>query len=409
MSAVYVAGVGGSRFGRHDASVKQLVAEAVTEALADAGGTLADLQVAFFATAGQGHMEGQSMVAGQVALRALGAGGLPVFNVENACASSSSALHLARMHLAAGAAEIALVVGVDKLISADKEKSFTFFDGGWDVHEAADGLARLQRAAPALPIPAGQDSDGRRSVFVDIYAQLARMHMQAFGTTQRQIAAVAAKNHSHSALNPKAHFTHALSVDEVLAARTISWPLTLPMCAPISDGAVAAVVCSDAGLRRLDRWRAVRVLASAVRSGTDRPYEAHDRHLCRLAAQEAYAQAGVGPRDVSLAEVHDATAFAEIQQMEALGFCDPGEGGAFVESGRSALGGALPVNVGGGLLSRGHPVGATGLAQIHELVVQLRGEAGLRQVPSARIGLAENGGGFAGVEEAAACITILGR
>jgi acetyl-CoA acetyltransferase len=246
---------------------------------------------------------------------------------------------------------------------------------------------------------------------MDIYAAFCRAHMARFGTTQRQIAAVAAKNHAHSVHNPLAQYREACSIEQVLAAPPITYPLTLPMCSPISDGAAAAVVCSEAGLKRLgiDRARAVRVHASIVQTGSDRAPEALDRHLTVLAARRAYEKAGIGPRDVSVAEVHDATAMGEIIQVENRGLCDFGEGGPMAERGESTLGGRIPVNPSGGLESKGHPIGATGLGQIFELVTQLRGEANRRQVEGARFAIAENGGGLHGVEEAVACVTILGR
>jgi acetyl-CoA acetyltransferase len=200
-----------------------------------------------------------------------------------------------------------------------------------------------------------------------------------------------------------------MTIDEVLAARMICWPLTLPMCSPISDGAAAAVLVTAEGLRHFGRARAVKVRASVLASGQDRSAAEVERHITHLAARRAYERAGVGPEDMSVAEVHDATAFAEIVQTENLGFCAFGEGGMIAERGDTRLGGRIPVNPSGGLGCKGHPIGATGLAQIHELVVQLRGEAGARQVQGARMGIAENGGGFMGVEEAAACITILAR
>jgi len=407
---LYIVGVGITHFTKHpDKSVKDLVRAAVEEALADAGCGRELIQAAYFATAGQGVIEGQQMVAGEVALKAMGITGIPVTNVENACASSSTALNAAQLYVAAGAGDICLAVGVDKLFSPDKEKSFSVFDGAFDVHNREGQLALLQGLAPSVKPPAGTQEPGQRSVFMDIYASLARLHMERFGTTQRQIAAVAAKNHVHSTRNPLAQFQYPLTIDEVLAARTISWPLTLPMCAPIGDGAAAAIVCNEDGLRKLQRSRAVRLMASVLRTSTERPADRYERHLCHLAAFEAYERAGVGPEDMSLAEVHDATAFAEIQQTEALGFCAFGEGGPMAESGATSLGGRIPINVSGGLLSRGHPIGATGLAQVYEMVTQLRGEAGARQVDKARFAIAENGGGFNGVEEAVTCITILGR
>ncbi|HKY92878.1 MAG TPA: thiolase family protein, partial [Nevskiaceae bacterium] len=199
------------------------------------------------------------------------------------------------------------------------------------------------------------------------------------------------------------------SVDEVLGARPIVWPLTLPMCSPISDGAAAAIVCTASALKRFDARRAVRVKASVLAAGRVRPVEAYDQHVCRLAAQRAYDEAGIGPEDISVAEVHDASAFAEVLQSENLQFCAIGDGGPLAESGATKLGGRIPINPSGGLESRGHPIGATGLAQVHELVTQLRHEAGSRQVEDARFAIAENGGGFLACEEAAACITILAR
>jgi len=222
---------------------------------------------------------------------------------------------------------------------------------------------------------------------------------------------VAAKNHGHSVHNPLAQYREAMSVAEVLAAPPISYPLTLPMCSPVSDGAAAAIVCNAAGLKRLqgDARRAVRVLGCVLQTGSDRAADDLQNHLVRKAAERLYAQAGVAPQDVGVAEVHDATAIGEVLQSELLGLVPEGQGGLAAERGETALGGRIPINPSGGLESKGHPIGATGLGQVFELVAQLRGEAGSRQVPGARIALAENGGGLAGVEEAVACLTLLGR
>jgi acetyl-CoA acetyltransferase len=209
-------------------------------------------------------------------------------------------------------------------------------------------------------------------------------------------------------LNPLAHFRKAMSTAEILAARPVTGPLTVPMCAPLTDGAAAVVVCNAKGLRRLGARKPIQVLATVLQTGTVRPLSAWDRSVTRLASMMAYEQAGLGPEDVSVAEVHDASAFGELLQTELLGFCDIGGGGRFAESGATRIGGRLPVNPSGGLESKGHPMGATGLAQIYELVHQLRGNCGARQVAGARIAVAENGGGLYGGEEAAAAITILG-
>ncbi|MBP7661830.1 MAG: thiolase family protein [Burkholderiaceae bacterium] len=412
MSNVYIVGVGMTPFGKMpDVSIKAMTRQATEAALADAGIGGQSLQAAYFANASQGHMEGQQMIRGQVALRDMGIGGIPVVNVENACASGSSAVNLAVNFLKAGEGDVALAVGAEKMFSRDRDLMFSVFDSAWDVSQAERIRDRLLALGEGLEIPPGTTSSKPYSVFMDVYAAFSRFHMKRFGTTQRQIAAVAAKNHRHSQHNPLSQYRDVYSIEEVLAAPPITYPLTLPMCSPISDGAAAAVLCTEEGMRRLgiERSRAIRVLACVVQTGSDRDPSQLERHCTALAAKRAYEKAGVGPADVSVAEVHDATAMGEIIQVENLGFCAFGEGGAMAERGDTTVGGRIPVNPSGGLESKGHPVGATGIAQLHELVGQLRGEAGARQVAGAKIALAENGGGLQGIEEAVACITILGR
>jgi acetyl-CoA acetyltransferase len=387
-------------------TVKDLTREAVREALDDAGAQMSDVGAAFFTTATQPHLEGQYAVPGEVALRSMGFSKIPMVNVENACASGSSALHLATAYLRAGMADIALAVGVEKMAIEAKEKVMELFTGGVDVHNAEETFARLRKLAEGIVAP---PVAGHRTVFMDIYAYFARTHMKAYGTTQRQMAVVAAKNHYHSTLNPKCHFQKDMSVEEVLAGRPLAYPLTVPMCSPLSDGGAAVVLCNREGLKRLRSDRAVRVLASVLVTGSDRDPDDWGAHITRRAALQAYEVAGIGPEEISVAEVHDASAIGEIVQTENLGFCKLGEGGALAESGATRLGGRIPVNPSGGLESKGHPIGATGLAQLYELTVQLRNEAGKRQVPGARFAVAENGGGLFGIEEACACVTILGR
>jgi acetyl-CoA acyltransferase len=408
-SEIYVIGVNMTPFGKFmERSIKSLVAEAVSGALSDAGAAVPDVEAAFYSNTTQSIMEGQHLIRGQIALRGLGFNGIPIVNVENACASGSTAFHQAVMQLRAGAAEVALAVGVEKMYDEDRVKSSAVFDGGWDVHEKDNVARSLAAIGEGVETPPGRDS-GVRSPFIELYASLAKGHMKMFGTTERHLAAVAAKNHHHSTMNPLSQYRNDMTVDDVLAGRIISWPLTLPMCSPISDGAAAAVLCTRDALSRFPSARPVRVLASVLASGSDRAWSEMDRHMCRLAALKAYDQAGIGPNDISVAEVHDASAFAEIIQTENLGFCEIGQGGWLAEHGETALGGRIPVNPSGGLESKGHPIGATGLAQIYELSQQLRGNAGARQVAGARFAIAENGGGFQGVEEASAVITILGQ
>ncbi len=412
MEQIYVVGVGMTPFGKlADVSIKAMTKQAVDAALSDAGISADALQAAYFGNASQGHMEGQQMIRGQVALRSMGIGGIPVVNVENACASGSSALNLAVNFVRAGEGDVALAVGAEKMFSRDRDLMFSVFDSAWDVSQADAIRDRLLQLGEGVEVPPGTVSSKPYSVFMDVYAAFARHHMKRFGTTQRQLAAVAAKNHRHSQHNPLSQYRDPYTIDEVLAAPPITYPLTLPMCSPISDGAAAVVVCSESGLRRLgvDRARAIRVLACVLQTGSDRDPADLEHHCTALAARRAYEKAGLGPADVSVAEVHDATAMGEIIQVENLGFCAFGEGGELAERGDTAIGGRIPVNPSGGLESKGHPVGATGLGQVYELVAQLRGEAGVRQVEGARIALAENGGGLQGIEEAVACVTILGR
>jgi acetyl-CoA acetyltransferase len=232
--------------------------------------------------------------------------------------------------------------------------------------------------------------------------------MKTHGTTQRQIAVAASKNHHHGSLNPKAQYRFELSVEQVLADREVSWPLTRAMCSPLGDGAAAALLCSEDALQDFPaaaRARAVKVRTSQLSGGKYRRLD--EPGLSRVAAQKAWRATGLQPRDIDLVELHDATSFSEIYQLEMLGFCPDGQGGPFVESGATALGGSLPVNVSGGLVSKGHPVGATGLSMVCEVVQQLRGEAGPRQVPGAALGLVENGGGVIGFDEAACAVHIL--
>ncbi|MBO6782935.1 MAG: thiolase family protein [Alphaproteobacteria bacterium] len=412
MTDIHIVGIGMTPLGKFpDKSVKQLTKEAVDTALADAGATMDDIEAAWFSNTRQGMMEGQNTVRGQCSLRSMGFESIPIVNVENACCSSSTGLNQAFAYLKAGMAEVALVAGTEKMFYPEKrELMFQAFRGGWDVHTQEETEKNLLALGEGLELPPEAHEDtGDRSVFMDIYASLARQHMKNFGTTQRQIAAAAAKSHFHSTMNPLAQYQKDFSVEDVLNDRLISWPLTRAMCAPLSDGAGALVICTDDALARFDRDRAVKVLGTALVSGSDRHPDDFDNHLGRVAANRAYEQAGVGPDDVDVAEVHDASAYAEIVQVENMGFCERGDGGKMAEAGDTKLGGRIPVNTSGGLLSKGHPIGATGVIQIHELATQLRGEAGKRQVEGARIAAAENGGGFFGIEEAATVVTVLGR
>jgi acetyl-CoA acetyltransferase len=318
-------------------------------------------------------------------------------------------VNLAVQSLKAGATDVALALGAEKMNIPDKAKAFSIFECGWDVSRAEENYATLVRMGDGITPPPGSESAKPYSRFMSVYAAMCRWHMKTYGTTQRQIAAVCAKNHQHSVHNPWSQFRKPFTIDEVLASPPITYPITLPMCAPLSDGAAAAILCTEGGLKRIgaDRKRSVRVVASILRSFTHRGLDQPERNVGRLAAQQAYETAGLGPADMDVAEVHDASAMGEILQAENLGFVPLGEGGPAAERGEFTLGGRIPINTSGGLESKGHPLGATGIGQLFELVTQLRGEAGARQVAGARHAIQENGGGLQGIEEAAVAVHIL--
>lgn len=412
MTKVYIAGISMTPFGRApELSVYELVSTAIDGALNDAGCSREAIGAAYYTGATNGTLQGQYFIPGPIALRRSGIQGIPVYTVENACASGSSAFNLAVQSIEAGTCDIALAVGCEKMFVEDKAKMFSVFDAGWDVSTVEENEANLLALGAGVEPPPGTVSDKPYSLFMDVYAAFCRNHMKRYGTTQRQIAAVAAKNHQHSVHNPLSQYRQPFTIDEVLKSPPITYPLTLPMCAPISDGAAAAVVCSEDGLKRLNgaAGRAVEVLASVVQMGVEHPSEDREKGIGHLAARRAYDLASVGPDDVDVAEVHDATAMGEILNSEALMLAPWGEGGPAAERGDFSLGGRLPINTSGGLESKGHPISATGLGQLFELVTQLRGEAGQRQVEGARVAIQENGGGLIGIEEAVLAINILAR
>jgi acetyl-CoA acetyltransferase len=390
MRDVVIAGVGMTRFGKLlERSFADLVTEAVTDAVDDAGTDAAAMKLVTYSNSAAGIVQGQESVRGQHAVRGTGLEGVPLINVENACASGSTALNQAWLAVAAGQVDVAVAVGAEKLHHADRSRGFAAMTAALDQD-------RLDTVREEL------GTEGTGSVFMDVYARYARWYAERTDATAEDFAQVAVKNHAHGALNPKAQYGGTFTVSEVLAARPISGALTLPMCAPLSDGAAAVVVTTP---ERARRWGAtsVRLLATVLGAGRPGVYG----ELVPDTARRAYETADIAPTDVDVVECHDAASPAELIVTEELGLAAPGDGVALLRSGATALGGRLPVNPSGGLGSKGHPVGATGLAQVVELADQLRGRAGARQVPGARIGLAENAGGYLGPDAAAAAVTIL--
>jgi len=387
---------------------------ALDSAIADARITKNNLEAAWFSNSTWGFHSDQHCIRGQVAIRDIGIEGIPITNVENACAGGATAFHSAWLGVSSGLYECTLALGAEKMYSENKAKMFQAFSTGMDVENSEAQLTSWMNILKNIEfdIPVVVDAGGagkNRSAFMDVYAGMCRWHMARYGTTQRQLAVIAAKNHFHGSMNPFAQFQNTMTEEEILASRLVTWPLTVPMCAPVGDGAAAAILCSKDFLKKLINPRPVKVLSSILGSGTNRSIDAEKQDIAVRLSKLAYEKAGVTPREIDLAEVHDATAFGELHKTEALGFCPSGEGGPFAESGATRLGGRIPINVSGGLESRGHPIGASGLAQIYELVMQLRHEAGDRQVEGCRLGLAENGGGNLSYEEAAMAIHILER
>ena len=403
----YVAGVGMTQFSRlMDQGLKAIGGGAIRAAIDDAGIEAKDIQAAWMANAAAGVLTGQECIRGEVVLRGMGIGGIPVVNVENACASASTAFNQACAMVTAGVYDVVLAAGFEKMYFEDKAKVFGAFMGAVDVEQLQTILLGLQKSAAASGAKEASKSAGQnRSMFMDIYAAAARAHMALYGTKVEHFAMVSAKNSYHGSLNPRAQFREAMTTEEVLAAPMIAEPLTRPMCSPIGDGAAAAIIVSERKMRELGLKKPVRVASSVLRSGWD--HDANSASLSDVCAREAYEEAALGPKDLSLVELHDASAPAEIMAYESLGLCGKGEGGPLVESGATKLGGRIPVSTSGGLLRKGHPIGATGIAQIVEITEQIQGRAAKRQVAGAKAGLCHNGGGNIGTDAAAQCVTIL--
>jgi len=393
MQDVFVAGIGMTHFGQFmDRDLKSLAAEAVDLALRDAALTADRVDAVYFGNAAAGTITGQNNIRGQSALRRTGLLGKPIINVENACASGATAVHLAWLAVASGQCDTAIAIGAEKLTHPDKARVFMAMESGFDLDQLDEFKSQFGATG------AGQT----QSIFMDVYSSMARAYAERSGATTRDFAAVAVKNHRAGALNPKAQFKADVSIEQVLGSRMISDPITLLMCSAIGDGAAALVLAARPAAPSIHR--PVRLRASVLMSGSDDPLLPK---AATRAARRAFEIAGVGPTDVNVVELHDAAAPGELILYEELELCRPGDGPRLLASGATALGGRMPVNPSGGLLSKGHPVGATGCAQLVELTEQLRGLSGARQVECAKVALAENGGGYLGRDTAACGVTIL--
>lgn len=377
MSGVYVIGAGMTPFKPHpDVEVHELARRAAWEAIVSSGVAPTDIELAYAGHAYQGQCFGQKV------LLKIGIVGLPVVNCENACASGASAIWGVYNAIKAGQADIGIAIGAEKLASAK---------GGFTPLVQDDLESSMGRVMPA------------------VFGMMARKHMERYGTTVEQLAKIAVKNRRNGIRNPYSPWKDEITVEQVLSAPVIAEPLTRLSCCPVSDGASAVVLASGKIARRYTtkpvEIRAA-VLASGIRNGVGMADD--NSEMTIRAARRAYEQAGIGPKDVDLCELHDPFTIAELVHCEDLGFCAPGEGGRYIDEGRFEIGGEVAVSPSGGLLARGHPLGATGVAQIAEMFWQMRGEAGDRQVPNARVGVAHTvGGGVTEIEAGATSVHIL--
>ena len=411
--SVYVIGAYSTPFQKWlDKSMKALTRDTYLGVLADAGMVDGrDIEFAWYGSCAMGTLWDQDIIRGHVSMMPLVEEGLfpervPIVNVEGACATASMAFHTAWKDILSGQSEVSLAMGVDKFYHPEMERVLVAYEHGIDRGDKDRLVAEYQDIATEC----GREFNlgPGHTVFMDTYAMQACWHMWKWGTTQEQIAMGASKNHYNGSLNPKAQYRFEVPVEKVMADYEVSYPLTRSMCAPIGDGGAATILCSEdyyQGLPKPVKDRAVKVAASAMSSGKHRRIS--EPSLSRYAADRAYAMAGIEAGRIDVAEVHDACSFCEIYQAEMLGFCPEGQGGRFIESGATGLDGTLPINTSGGLVSKGHPVGATGLSMLYEIITQLRGEAAERQVKGCRYGLTENGGGVISSEEYACCVNIL--
>ena len=406
MRDVAVIGIGMTRFGKlADRGIKDLVREAVLGAMKDSGIQKKDIGAAYVGNAAAGLMTGQEMIRGQVTLSPLGIEGIPIFNVENACASSSTAFHLGWLGVASGMYDCVLVVGFEKLYHPDKLRSFQALSTGIDVESGStflqDFAARKGQKAEILKLGSGTN----RSIFMDMYTYWVRPYMENYGLTREHFARIAVKNHRNGSLNPHAQYQNEVTLEEVLNSGEVVYPLTRMMCAPIGDGAAACILSSRSAVNRfpgIPVW----VAASKVGSGS---LLAEEEAVAGVLAPGAFEQAGIGPGEIDVIEVHDATSPSEIMSLIQLGICPGDEACKWIDEGTLEITGTMPTNTSGGLETKGHPVGATGVGQIFEIVTQLRGHANGRQVTGPKTGMTHNGGGILGADAAAMALHIFKR
>jgi len=407
MRDVAVIGVGMTRFGKYlDKSIKDLVREAVEDALKDAGLDKKKIQAAYVGNAVAGIMTGQEMIRGQVTLSAMGIDEIPIYNIESACASSSSAFNLAWTAVGAGIHDCVLVVGFEKLYDKDKLKSFKALGTAVDLENYMTYFKQAEEHSETGDKLFQEGGGKKRSIFMDMYSFMAKRCMRQYGITQEHLAKLSVKAHHNGALNPHAQYQQKVTVEEVLNSGDVVWPLTRMMCAPIGDGGAAAILCSKSKAAQYTTkpiWVAGSVVGSGVIS-TD-----PDNSITRRLAPKIYKAAGVGPEDIDVIELHDAATPSEVIDLIELDICAGEDIVKWIDEGYLEIEGKMPSNPSGGLTTKGHPVGATGTGMIYEIIKQLRGEAGKRQVKDPLIGMTHNGGGIIGTDGSSMVLNIFKR
>lgn len=407
MRDVAIVGAGMIKFGKYpEKSIKDLVRESVTETLKDAGIDKALLEAAYVGSAAPGIMTGQEQIKAQVTLSAMGIDTIPMYNIENACASSSSAFNLAYTAVGAGVYDCVLVVGFEKLYDKDKMKSFMALGTAVDIENVTQFLEDFMKKQGKNESIMSAESGKNKSIFMDMYAYYTRTYMERYGLTQEHFAKIAVKSHKNGALNPHAQYQKEVTIEEVINSGDISYPLTKLMCSPICDGAAAAIICSR---EKASQFTTTPIWVEASVVGSGRVSHDLGDTLTKRLGPKAFEKAGIGPEDIDLIEVHDATSPSEIITLIELGIIPGEDAPRSIDEGWLELNGRKPSNTSGGLASKGHPIGATGLGQIHEVVQQLRGNAGKRQVANPKVGMTHNGGGILGVDAAAMALHIFKR
>ena len=403
MRDVAVIGVGMTRFGKFpEKGIKELVREAVEYALTDAGISKKDIESAYVGNAVAGIMTGQEQIRGQVTLTAMGIEDIPIFNVESACASSAAGFHLGWMSVASGLYDCVLVVGFEKLYDKDKMKSFQALGTAADIDMFQSSLEELAKEYSGVQI-FKQGSGQNRSIFMDMYAFVIKPYMDNYNLTQEHFAKLSVKSHKNGALNPHSQYQQEVSLEEVLNSGDIVFPLTRMMCAPVGDGAAAAILCSKSMASRFTT-KPVWVAGSVIGSGS-RNVKRETTMTERLASV-LYEKTSVGPEDINVIEVHDATSPSEIMSLIQLGICKGEDAPEWIDKGYLEVDGKVPCNTSGGLVTKGHPIGATGCGQIYEIVTQLRGGAGKRQTKNPKVGMTHNGGGIIGIDASAMALHL---